>query len=389
MSARTTTAPGVPPAVAAEARRRRVYLDHNATSPLRPEARAALLEALDEVGNPSSIHAFGRAARRRLETAREQIAHRLRIDPERLVFTSGGTESNLLALSQAQGPVLVSAIEHPSVLENAPGAERLPVGADGRLDLAALEARLSRGPAALVALMWANNETGVLQPVAQAAALCRRFGVALHIDAAQAAGRLELDLSALSFTTLTLSAHKFGGPPGIGALVLGEGVEIRPLLRGGGQERRRRAGTENVPAAAGFAAALTAWSAAERTRLAALRDRFEAELLAAVPQALVIARHVPRLPNTSMVALPGVPAELLVIRLDLEGVAVSAGSACSSGKVERSHVLAAMGLPEEVAGSAVRVSLGPTTRAEDVMAAVAAFARIAHDPLVPRASRTT
>ncbi len=389
MSARTTTAPGVPPAVAAEARRRRVYLDHNATSPLRPEARAALLEALDEVGNPSSIHAFGRAARRRLETAREQIAHRLRIDPERLVFTSGGTESNLLALSQAQGPVLVSAIEHPSVLENAPGAERLPVGADGRLDLAALEARLSRGPAALVALMWANNETGVLQPVAQAAALCRRFGVALHIDAAQAAGRLELDLSALSFTTLTLSAHKLGGPPGIGALVLGEGVEIRPLLRGGGQERRRRAGTENVPAAAGFAAALAAWSTAERTRLAALRDRFEAELLAAVPQALVIARHVPRLPNTSMVALPAVPAELLVIRLDLEGVAVSAGSACSSGKVARSHVLAAMGLPEEVAGSAVRISLGPTTRAEDVIAAVAAFARIAHDPLVPRASRTT
>ncbi len=366
-----------------------VYLDHNATSPLRPVARRALLAALDEVGNPSSVHAFGRRARRRLEEARETLAARLGVDAERIVFTAGGTEANHLVLAQATGPVLVSAVEHPSVLENAPDAGRIPVDHGGRVDLAALERRLAGGGVALVSVMWANNETGVIQPVAEIAALCRRHGVRFHTDAAQAVGRLPLDLGALGADWVTLSAHKFGGPVGIGALVAGPEAEVRPVLRGGGQERGRRAGTENVPAAAGFAAALAAVEAEEWRRMAALRDRFEAALGAAVPEAVVIAADVPRLPNTSAVALPGVPAELLVIRLDLEGVMVSAGSACSSGRVRRSHVLEAMGLPPDLAGSTVRVSLGPATSEEELARAVDAFARVARDPLVRRALRTT
>lgn len=357
--------------------RRRVHLDHNATAPLRPEARAAVLRALDVCGNPSSVHAEGREARRLLEDARAQLAEILNVDPERIVFTSGGTEANATALHQAAGPVLVSAVEHPSVLENAPQAERIPVTSSGTVDLARLEARLARGDVDLVSVMWANNETGILQPVAEVAALCRRFGARFHTDAAQVPGRLDVDLSRLDFDLVSLSAHKCGGPVGIGALVLGPGVEIRPLLRGGGQERRRRAGTENVPGACGFAAALAAATPGERERVRALRDRLEAEASARVPGVVVIGRDVPRLPNTSMLALPGVPADLLVMRLDLEGIAVSAGSACSSGKVERSHVLEAMGLPAAITGSAIRVSLGHTTSEADVDRFVDAFARIA------------
>jgi len=382
---------GALPAAAETLARGRVYLDHNATSPLRPEARAALLRALEVCGNPSSVHAEGRAARRLLEDARERLGALLGVDPERIIFTSGGTEANALALHQARGTLLVSAVEHPSVLENAPRAERIPVGRSGTVDLAWLEARLARGDVDLVSVMWANNETGILQPVRQVAELCRRFGARFHTDATQAAGRLPLDLSRAEFDLLTLSAHKCGGPVGIGALVLGPGIEIRPLLRGGGQERRRRAGTENVPAACGFAAALAAVDAPERERVRQLRDLLEAETCARVPDVVVIGRDVPRLPNTTMLALPGVPADLLVMRLDLEGIAVSAGSACSSGKMERSHVLEAMGLPPGIAGSAIRISLGHTTTRSELERFVDAFARVARElrALAAPAARTT
>ena len=353
-----------------------VYLDYNATAPLRPEARAALLEACGEVGNPSSIHAFGRRARRRLEDAREAICARLGVAPARLVFTSGGTEANHLALAQARGgPVVVSAIEHPSVLEAVPDAHRAPVTSTGEVDLDALARLLAAHRPALVSIMLANNETGVVQPLAEVAELCRRSGVLLHVDAVQGPGRCPLGPALEGAHFVSLSAHKIGGPVGIGALLVPDPFTLVPLLRGGGQERRRRAGTENVPGACGFAAAFQALSEAETARLSTLRDRLERELEARVPEVRIIGREAPRLANTSCIALPGVPAELQVVRLDLEGFAVSAGSACSSGKVARSHVLEAMGLPPEIAGCAIRVSLGWRTTAAEIDAFVEAWAR--------------
>ncbi len=352
-----------------------VYLDHNATAPLRPEARTAMLAGLEALGNPSSVHAFGRRARARLEEARERIAARLGVAPDRVTFVSGGTEANNLALAQADGPVLVSAIEHPSVLEAAPGAVRLPVGPDGRVDPERCERLALENGCRLVSVMLANNETGIVQPVAEIAARLRRHGIRLHVDAAQVPGRLAVSPAGLGGDFLALSAHKFGGPPGIGALVTAPEVEPRPLLRGGGQERRARAGTENLPAAMGFAAALEAIEPAEPARLAALRDRLE-EAVAARGDVVILGREVPRLANTSCIAMPGVPAELQVMRLDLEGVAVGAGSACSSGKMAESHVLAAMGLPREIAACAIRVSLGWTTTEAEVEAFLAAWERL-------------
>jgi cysteine desulfurase len=343
----------------------RLYLDANATEPLRPEARAAVLAALDAVGNPSSVHAAGRAARCLLEEARERLAGLVGIAPSAVVFTSGGTEANATALAGllAEGRrVLVGATEHDSVLRAVAEAGRIPVDRDGVLDLGALAAALAADPRpAGVAVMLANNETGTLQPVADIAALCRRCGARLHVDAVQAPGRLKLgDLAALGADTLALSAHKAGGPKGVGALLLASGWWPGPLLRGGGQERGMRAGTEPLPAIAGFAAAAAAaeaWRAAGgAARLAALRDAIRAGLAERVPQAVPIALGAPRLPNTLSLALPGVAAATQVMALDLAGVEVSAGAACSSGKVAESHVLRAMGLGL-LAGSAIRVSL--------------------------------
>ncbi len=360
------------------ARPRPVYLDHNATSPLRPEARAAMLAGLEEIGNPSSVHGFGRRARARLEDARESIAAWLGVDPGRVTFVSGGTEANNLALHQAQGPVLVSTIEHPSVLEAAPQARRLPVGEDGRVDPGRCLALAEESGCELVSVMLANNETGIVQPVAEIAALLHERGVRLHVDAAQVPGRLDRVLAEIGADYVTLSAHKFGGPPGIGALVTGPGVEIRPLLRGGGQERRARAGTENLPAAMGFAAALEAIHVEEIGRLERLRDRLE-EALAELPDVRIIGRGLPRLANTSCIALRGIDSRLQVMRLDLEGIAIGAGSACSSGKMGQSHVLAAMGLPPEVASSAIRVSLGWNSTGADIDGFLAAFRTIARE----------
>jgi cysteine desulfurase len=330
-----------------------IYLDANASERLRPEAREAVLAALELAGNPASIHAAGRAARRVLEESRAVIGAAVGAAATEVTFCSGGTEANAMAIASlgAGRRVLVGATEHDAVRANAPGAEVLPVRGDGTLDLAALEATLQRGPASLVCIMLANNETGVLHPVVEVAALCRAHGARLHVDAVQALGRVTVDRGALGADSLALSGHKVGGPKGAGALVHGPGVEIRALIAGGGQERGRRGGTPGLPAVAGFAAAARA--ACDGNALPGLRDRMEA---AAVASGAVVCGGGARLGNTTCLALPGIRAETQVIALDLAGIAVSAGAACSSGKVTESHVLAAMGLGA-LASCAIRVSL--------------------------------
>jgi cysteine desulfurase len=369
----------------------RIYLDWNATAPLRREARAAALAALEVTGNPSSVHHEGRAARRLVEQAREQVAALVAAKPRNVVFTSGGTEANVLALSPAIGGqpcarLLVSAVEHPSVLAGgrfpAAAVERLPVTGDGVVDVSALAARLAATPRpAMVSLMQANNETGVVQPVSQAARLVHEAGGVLHVDAVQAAGRIACDINALGADILTISGHKLGAPKGVGALILREGAPpiAEPLIRGGGQERGARAGTENVAGIAAFGAAAVgalAGLAADSARMATLRDRFEAGLRAASPEVVIFGAKAERLPNTSLFAVPGMKAETAVIAFDLEGVAVSSGAACSSGKVQPSHVLAAMGVPTGLARGAIRVSLGPTTAESEVDGAIEAWIKV-------------
>jgi cysteine desulfurase len=337
------------------------YLDWNATAPLRLEAASAMAEAMGRWGNPSSVHRRGRAARQTLERAREAVAALLGdADPDGVVFVSGGTEANHLALLGAgRERVLVSAVEHDSVRFAVPAAEIIPVDRDGVVVLDALDRLLAADlRPALVSVMYANNETGVLQPVADIAAITRRHGALFHCDAVQAAGKLALDAAAIGADLVTLSAHKIGGPLGTGALVVTGDTELAPLLRGGGQERRRRAGTENLLGIVGFAAAAAVSEVAAYDRVHALRDGLEVEIAAIAPEAVVIGAGASRLPNTSAIAMPGVAAETQVVALDLDGVMVSAGAACSSGKVGPSHVLAAMRAPPEIAASTIRVSLG-------------------------------
>ncbi len=327
---------------------RTAYLDWNATAPLRPEAAAATAEALGHCGNPSSVHRFGRDAR----------------------LTSGGTEANQLALRGLPGRrVMVSAIEHDSVRQAVPDAAVVPVAPRGIVDLHALDRMLAAEPRpALVSLMLANNETGIIQPVAEAAQIAHARGALLHCDAVQGAGKLPLDRARLGADLMTLSAHKLGGPPGVGALVVAGDLPLMPLHTGGGQERGRRAGTENLPGIAGFGAACA--SAADGLgdygAIAALRDAAERRLGAIAPDAVVYGGDVARLPNTLCIAMPGVAAATQVMALDLAGVMVSAGAACSSGKVRRSHVLDAMGVPAAEAECAIRISLGWSTAAADI-----------------------
>jgi cysteine desulfurase len=356
----------------------RSYLDYNATAPLRTEVREAMSAALNAHGNPSSVHAEGRKARALVEAARAKVAALAGANPEDVIFTSGGSEANALALAAQAGEAwqcYVSAIEHPSVLAGGrfyrESTTHIPVSPEGTIDLRVLEKELEKhhlgGWRPFVSLMAANNETGALQPVAAAAELVKAAGGILHSDAIQVAGRLPLSLGALGADMMTLSAHKIGGPKGVGALVLRSGVSVEPLIKGGGQERRRRAGTENVAGIVGFgvAAELAVADAARAAELAALRDELETKALGLVPETVVLAGTVERLPNTSCLAVRGTKAETLVIGLDLAGVAVSSGSACSSGKVEASHVLTAMGVAPELAHGAIRVSLGfGTTRAD-------------------------
>jgi cysteine desulfurase len=357
----------------------RVYLDYNATAPLKADVRDSMVESLEFYGNPSSVHAEGRAARALIEAARAKVAALAGARPEEVIFTSGGSEANALALAAQGGSAwhcYLSAIEHPSVLAGGrfyrESTTYLPVTADGLLDLEALARELAKhhlgGWRPFVSLMAANNETGAIQPVAEAAAIVHRAGGILHSDAVQMAGKLPLNFDALGVDMLSLSAHKLGGPKGVGALVLRDGVAVEPLIKGGGQERRKRAGTENVAGIVGFgvAAELALAELDKAAALAKLRDELEARARELVPDAVVVSKRVARLPNTSLIAVPGVKAETLVIGLDLAGFAVSSGSACSSGKVEPSHVLAAMGMAPDLAEGAIRVSLGFGTTNADI-----------------------
>jgi cysteine desulfurase len=367
----------------------RSYLDYNATAPIRDEVREAVAEALALPGNPSSVHAEGRAARSAVEAAREKVAALVGARPEDVVFTSGATEANALALAPRDGETwrcYVSAVEHPSALcggRFAPGnVTRFAVTADGVANLESLADQLRESKAAgekpFVSLMAANSETGAIQPVAEAARIVHDAGGVLHTDAVQAAGRIELDIAALGADLLSLSAHKIGGPKGVGALVLGGGATVEPLMKGGSQERRRRAGTENVAGIIGFgvAAELAAADLAKAGEIAKLRDEVERGALALAPGAVVLSANVARLPNTTCLAVPGVKAETLVIGLDLAGVAVSSGSACSSGKVEASHVLGAMGIADELQQGAIRVSLGFGTVNADIYSFLKAFGEL-------------
>ena len=370
----------------------RVYLDWNATTPLRPEARAAMAAAWDLAGNPSSVHAEGRQARRLVEEARAEVAGAVGALLRNVVFTSGGTEANALALTPglrrgAGSPVerlLVSAIEHASVLAGGrfPAAVIGTIGVTsaGLLDLDRLRSALESGPPALVSVMLANNETGAVQPVAEAAEIVHAAGGLLHVDAIQAFGKIPFDTKALNADLMTISAHKIGGPKGVGALILAEGMlGPEPLLRGGGQERGHRAGTENVAGIAGFGAAVkAAMSSRDRDaiRLENLRNRLERGLRQA-PGAVVFSEDAPRLPNTTLFTVPGLKAETAVIGFDLGGIAVSSGSACSSGKVQPSHVLAAMGFGPETAQGAVRLSLGWSTSDQDIDRCLEAWRKLA------------
>ncbi|MEM8589772.1 MAG: cysteine desulfurase family protein [Pseudomonadota bacterium] len=354
------------------------YLDYNASAPLLPAARDAMVAALDVVGNPSSVHRFGRDARRLVEHARRHLAVRLAVDPQRVVFTSGATEANAAALSGvAVTRRLVSAIEHDSVLAT-DAVETFAVDGEGVADPAGLERALAEADApTLVSMQLVNNETGVVQPVQEAAALAHDHGALIHCDAVQALGRLAVSPDALGVDLLTVSSHKIGGPKGAGALIVRDGLPLKPLLRGGGQERRRRAGTENVAAIAGFGAAVEAANVDAWSRATSLRNRLETQLVATDAGAMVFGAHAGRVGNTTCVAMPGVDAETQVMAFDLAGIAVSAGSACSSGKVASSHVLAAMGIPDALARCAIRVSLCPDTKAGDIDRFVAVWGQIA------------
>ena len=370
----------------------RVYLDWNATTPLRPEARQAMAAAWDLLGNPSSVHAEGRQARRLVEGAREAVAEAVGAQARNVVFTSSGTEANALALTpglrRGAGArvqrLLVSAIEHASVLAGGrfqPDAIRkLRVNSMGQVDLDYLRSLVAGDAPALVSIMAANNETGALQPVREAAEIVHQAGGLLHIDAIQALGRIPCDINEIGVDLATLSAHKIGGPKGVGALVLADGIEgIDPILRGGGQEFGRRAGTENVAGIAGFGAAVEAAVArrdVNADRLETLRNRLETGLRE-TPELIIFSNEAPRLPNTTLFSVPGLRAETAVIGFDLAGIAVSSGSACSSGKVQPSHVLEAMGFSKSLSQGAVRLSLGWSTTEAEIDCCLKAWRKLA------------
>jgi len=361
----------------------RTYLDWNATAPIREQARIAMSDALSRTGNASSVHADGRAVRRLVEEARSHGANLVGAEAKNVIFTSGATEANMLALTpgleiggrkEPRDRLFVSAIEHPSVRIGgrfaADRVEELPVTSSGVCDLAALKLALKKAERPLVSVMLANNETGVVQPMNEIAEIVHGENGVLHVDAAQAPGRIDCDIVALNADLLSISSHKLGGPQGAGALVgRGEIHIVEPLIKGGGQERGLRAGTENVAAIAGFGAAATVATAAKATdgpRMAALRARLETGIKSVTPAAVIFGADMSRLPNTTLFAVPGLKAETAIISFDLNGIAVSSGSACSSGKVQASHVLAAMGVDPALARGAVRISIGHSTTEAEV-----------------------
>jgi cysteine desulfurase len=361
----------------------RTYFDWNATASLRGEARDAMAAALGLTGNASSVHAEGRKARRLVEEARGKVAVLAGAEAKNVTFTSGATEANMLALTpflevsgqkQPRDRLFISAVEHPSVRSGgrfaAAQVGEVPVTRDGLVDFAALRSAIAQAQRPLVSIMLANNETGVVQPIAEIMTIVHEAHGILHVDAVQGAGRIDCNIASLGADLLTVSSHKIGGPQGAGALIRRGDIHIsEPLIKGGGQERYLRAGTENVAAIAGFGAACAAVSAnwqAEARHMAALRDRFEAGLKAMTPDVVIFGENAARLPNTTLFSVPGLKAETAIIAFDLNGIAVSSGSACSSGKVQASHVLSAMGVAPELTRGAVRVSLGWSTTESDV-----------------------
>jgi cysteine desulfurase len=375
----------------------RAYLDHNATSRLRPAARAAMTAAIEAGGNPSSVHAEGRAARARIETARAQIAHALGASPACVTFTSGATEANSLALSPAIETggqprtfdvLLISAVDHPSVQSGGRFAagqiETVSVNGDGVVDLDALEATLNAhrkaGRRVLVSVMAANNETGILQPLAGVALVAHETGAFLHSDTVQIAGKLPFDLEASGADLISISSHKIGGPQGVGALIVrNEDIRVPPMLRGGGQEGGRRSGTENVPAIAGFGAAIDEAQSnlvRETGRQRRLREMTERGIREVAPETVILAERAERLPNTVCFSVAGLPAETAVIAFDLDGVSLSAGAACASGKVGASGTLKAMGVSPEIAKGAMRLSIGWDTNESDISHFLEAWKRV-------------
>jgi cysteine desulfurase len=346
-----------------------IYLDHNATSPAKPEVRESMLEWIGFPGNASSVHKAGRAARKRIEDSRGSLARLVNAGPKDIiVFTSGATEANNMVIAGCgMERVIISAIEHPSVLASAPGADIIPVVPSGVIDLAALDEMLEGNTRqTLISVMLVNNETGVIQPLEEVVKIARKRGALVHTDAVQAAGRIPLDMHKLGVDFLTLSAHKMGGPQGTGCLVVSNCAVVSPLLKGGNQEKSLRSGTENLAAIAGFGVAAELADVAAFQKLGALRDRLETELKALAPSLKIFGEGSPRVANTTMFALPGAPSESQLIALDLAGICVSNGSACSSGTVRPSHVLKAMGASDAEAASSLRVSLGWNSTAKDV-----------------------
>jgi cysteine desulfurase len=358
-----------------------IYLDYNATTPMKPAVRAAVLEAMERYGNPSSVHRFGRIARRYVEEARASVAALVGVKPAQVIFTASGTEANNMVLAGlAETNFITSAIEHDSVLACTPNAVRVPVTQDGVVDLNAVEEILRAAPAkSLISVMLVNNETGVIQPVTEIARVAKSYGHRMHTDAVQAAGRLPIDFKDLGVDFLTLSAHKISGPQGMGALIVSEKAVLKSMLKGGGQEMNRRAGTENVAGIVGFgvAAQLAADDLRDVPQQVALRDELQKKLLEISGNAaVVIGAKAPRVSNTLSVAMCDVSSETQVMAMDLAGVAVSAGSACSSGKVKASHVLRAMGYGDDVAGSAMRISMGWNTKVSDINSCVEAWSNL-------------
>lgn len=349
-----------------------LYLDHNATTPLKPEVREKMLQTLAFPGNASSIHKAGRLARRLIEDSRQSLLKALNAGTrDVLVFTSGATEANNMVLRGCGVErIIVSATEHPSVLNALPSdiqVDILPVLPSGIVDMATLEKMLANNKQqTLVSVMWVNNETGVIQPIDDIVAVARKNGALVHSDAVQAFGRLPVDLQKSGVDFLTLSAHKIGGPQGMGCLVICNCLAVSPLLRGGNQEKNLRAGTENLAGIVGFAEAARLAVAQDMTHIAAWRDKIETAIGMAAPSLVIFGKDSPRVANTSMFALPGMSSETQLIALDLAGICVSNGSACSSGTVKTSHVLKAMGASDAEASASLRVSLGWNTTAQDV-----------------------
>lgn len=348
----------------------KIYLDYNATAPIRPEVRDLVIEVMGCIGNASSVHGYGRAARKYVEDARQQVADMVEVEATQVIFTSGATEATNAALHPYKDKrVLISAIEHPAVFDSAPHAEKIPVDTKGLVDMDAYKQLLHNGEApALVSVMIVNSETGVIQPIKEMAAMAKQVGAKFHTEIVQAAGRIPINMNDLGVHYMSLSAHKFAGPQGVGALIVAKGTEPPKFMRGGGQEKNCRGGTHNTPGIAGMglAAKMATDNIATYQQTTKMRDDLESKMIAIAPRAVIYSKDAPRVGNTINIGLPDVPAQTQLMALDLDGIAVSSGSACSSGSFKPSHVLMAMGITDKAATESLRISMGWATKQSDL-----------------------